>query len=86
MSILKNKDIFERIPGYSNKMMYEQCMILYRVMFKTDEVKVGHGKKAIIKKVYRYTGASDDSARKMIKKSMEYYKDLWNSETIKKPL
>lgn len=84
MSTLKSENIFKRIPGYSNEMMYQQCMILHRVMFRKEDVKIGHGKKATIKKRFRYTSASDDKAREMIQKSVDYYKNLWNLEIIKK--
>ncbi len=83
MNTLESKDIFDRIPGYSNEMMYKQCMILHRVMFKMEDVKAGHGKKATIKKRFRYTSTSDDKSRKTIQKSLDHYKSLWNLEIIK---
>jgi hypothetical protein len=76
--------VLPRIGGYDNKMMYEQCMILHRVMFRTQEVKVGHGKKATMHQQYVYNSKQDDIHRNYIDNSLKYYKDLWNSENTKK--
>lgn len=78
-----NKDIVERIPAYSNEMMYRQCLLLKKVMDKSDNIKVGHGKKATIEKRYRYNSNSDHKIREKINRSVEHYKELWNLETTK---
>lgn len=79
----KMTDILERIPGYTNEMMYNQCMLLHRVMFRTKEVKIGHGKKATVTNQYVYNSKQDDFHREYIDKSVKHYKELWNSETTK---
>ena len=78
-----NSDIIERIPAYSNEMMYQQCMILKRVMDKSETIKIGHGKKATLKEKYRYNSKKDDLIRDRINKSVAHYKELWNLETTK---
>ena len=37
-------DILHRTPCFSNEMMFNQCLILKRVITKTIESKVGRGK------------------------------------------
>ena len=84
MSTLKKTDVLPRIGGYDNKMMYEQCMILHKVMFRTKEVKIGHGKKATVSNQYVYSSKQDDFHREYIDKSVKHYKELWNLETTKR--
>jgi len=84
MSTLRKTDVLPRIGGYDNKMMYEQCIILHKVMFRIKDVKIGHGKKATTQKQYVYNSKQDDFHRNYIDNSVKYYKDLWNSENTKK--
>jgi len=37
-------DIIERIPSFDDRMMYDWCLRLSRVMSKTKEFKKGSGK------------------------------------------
>ena len=47
-------DILPRIPGYSNKMMHKQCMILASVVNAKKEIKVGRGKGVKIVEEYKH--------------------------------
>ena len=42
----KTDYVVERNLGYSNEMMYNQCLLFYNIIFKTKKVKVGRGKNA----------------------------------------
>ena len=65
------KDIIERIPGYSNEMMYDWCLSISNVVNKTKDVKVGRGKN--IKTIKKDKYNVDMKNRDKIKNSLEYY-------------
>ena len=65
-------NILERIPGFNDKEMADQCQLLYNVVFATYDVKEGRGKNIIIKKEFKHNVPTD--VRERIKNSLEYYK------------
>lgn len=65
-------EIIERKLGYTNKMMYNQCLILQGIINKTIDIKVGRGKKSVIKKQLCYDLPTDVVDR--INTSVNYYK------------
>lgn len=70
--------IVERIPAYSNEMMLKECEILKDVVTEFRIVKVGTGKKAYEKKIYKHN--TDKSIIDKIERSCEYYKNLHEME------
>ena len=65
-------EIIERKLGYTNEMMYNQCLILQGIINKTIDIKVGRGKKSVIKKQLCYDLPTDVVDR--INTSVNYYK------------
>ena len=72
--ISRNPNVIEPIPGYSAEMMLRQCNLLAGIVNSTEEVKVGRGKKAFMKKVLKYT--TEPRIAKSINDSVEFYKNL----------
>ena len=70
----KGLNVVERIPAYSNLMMLEQCKILFDIVSKTKEIKVGRGNDYTIHKVLKYPTHQDTIER--LRNSIEYYKNL----------
>lgn len=67
-------NILERIPGFSNEMMYNQCKLLADIVNKTVEVKQGRGKNIQVKRVLKYN--TDPERIAIINNSVEHYKNL----------
>jgi len=44
----KGDYVMDRIPGYSDEMMYRQSELLHGIVFKTKLVKSGRGKNAVM--------------------------------------
>ena len=74
-------DIIERIPGHSNAMMYEECILLQSVLAKTKASKVGRGKKATVVHTPKYS--SDHLVVAKINRSVELYKHLMETKKSK---
>jgi phospholipid N-methyltransferase len=72
--ISRDPNVIEPIPGYSAEMMLRQCKLLAGIVNSTEEVKVGRGKKAFMKKVLKYT--TEPRIAKSINDSVEFYKNL----------
>ena len=66
-------DILERRSGYSDKMMYEQCLILQQVVNKTRTIVVGRGKNSERRLVRKHHTSPEVIDR--INNSLEYYKN-----------
>lgn len=66
-----DREIVQRVPGYSNEMMRKDCEIMYDVLTKTKDVVVGRGKSAKVEKVLAYP-KSAHLIEKM-ERSIEYY-------------
>ena len=60
----------DRIPGYSDEMMYRQSKLLHGIVFKTKLVKTGRGKNAVMveQRCYEHT---EEVERRAIE-SLEY--------------
>ena len=67
-------DIIPIRKGLSVEEHLEVLERLKRVMFLQEEVKVGKGKKAEIKKVFRWSEDSDDLIREKIINSIKHYR------------
>lgn len=63
--------IVQRVPGYSDEMMLEDCKRMLRVLTKTREIKIGRGRASTTMKVPKYR--VDDEVIQKIKNSIEYY-------------
>jgi hypothetical protein len=71
------KDILSRLPAYSDKMMYEQCLILQKVVTKTKSVTVGRGRHAEKREVLKHNTPKEIIDR--INNSVEHYKRAMNN-------
>jgi len=69
----KTDYVVERNLGYSDEMMYNQCLLYYNIIFKTKKVKVGRGKnvKFIEERAYNFDSTIDTRATD----SLKYYKN-----------
>ena len=67
-------DILDRRSGYSDKMMYEQCLLLQSVVTKTVPKTIGRGRSA--KKVEVLKHSIDTDIIDRINRSVEYYKAM----------
>jgi hypothetical protein len=70
--------VVDRIPGYSDQMMYDRCERMYAVCSKEKEVVVGRGKAAVRKKVLQYRNI--EPILEALERSMEFYKDKMKFE------
>ena len=66
-------DIINRRPAYSNEMMLNYCNILNTVATKTNEIKKGRGKSAVMVDVPAHN--FPDEVKQRIKNSLEHYKN-----------
>jgi hypothetical protein len=71
-------EVIERIPAYTNEMMWKQCESLKRVVSATREVKVGRGKHIDIIKVPKHE--TDKETIDKITRSCAYYKALYEKD------
>ncbi|QGH72864.1 MAG: type I site specific restriction modification system [Podoviridae sp. ctrTa16] len=74
-------DVIKRTPAQSNKSMYEYCEMLYRIVSKTKEVKVGRGRNVEIVHIKKYNTPDDVVAR--IHRSCDYYKKLYETQAMR---
>lgn len=66
--------MIDRIPAYTDYMMWKYCESLERVMSQKKEVKTGRGSKVEVSYIYKYKDAIEIMPK--IRKSIEHYKDL----------
>jgi hypothetical protein len=71
-------DYIERILGYSNEMMWLQCVMLKDVVTSSKSVTVGRGKNAEIRNILKYK--SDPVIVDKVVRSCKYYKELFEAE------
>jgi len=73
--------IIERIPSFDDRMMYDWCLRLSRVMSKTKEFKKGSGKSAkiVVKRKYQH----NDVVANKIDNSLKYYGGDMNKPKVK---
>ena len=71
----------DRIPGYSDEMMYRQSELLHGIVFKTKLVKSGRGKNAVMieQRCYEH---SEIVERRAVD-SLSYYKDRMENKKTK---
>ena len=74
----KGLGVIERLPSYSNKMMFERSELMHKVIMQKVPVKVGRGKTARIEYELKYK-RNVDIIEKM-EKSIKYYKHLYENE------
>lgn len=74
----KGLGVIERLPSYSNKMMFERSELMHKVIMQKIPVKVGRGKTARIEYELKYK-RNVDIIEKM-EKSIKYYKHLYENE------
>lgn len=79
-----NQVIAPRTLGYSNYMMWQDCIKLKNVLLQHKEVTEGRGKNIIKKKVLKYNTRQDIIDK--IVNSVEYYKDLYLQEMKSQPI
>lgn len=72
------EDVFERIPGYSNKEMVEKCAMILNILDTKIEKQVGRGKAVKTVLVNKYTTHKDVYNRAV--NSLAYYKKLYEQE------
>jgi len=72
------KDVFERIPGYSNEEMVEKCQMLLNILDAKVEKTVGRGKNTTTVLVKKYKTHKDVYDRAV--NSFAYYKKLYEQE------
>ena len=75
---LPRETVLEKRLGYSNKMMYEYCILLQKVITQTKTLKSGRGKKIERREILKYTIPKDILNR--INNSVEYYKEQMSSK------
>jgi len=63
--------IVQRVPGYSDEMMLEDCNRMLMVLTQTKDVKVGRGRASTTIKTPKYR--VDEEIIQKIKNSIEYY-------------
>jgi hypothetical protein len=68
----------KRRLGYSNEMMYNQCLILQKVVTQTKTLKSGRGKKVESRDIPKYRIPKDVLDK--INNSVEYYKKQMSSK------
>jgi hypothetical protein len=73
-------NIIERIPGYSNEMMYNQCSLLASVVNKTTEIKIGRGKNVSYVQKLKHNTPKEVINR--INESVQYYKNLMDNNIL----
>jgi hypothetical protein len=74
------ENIIDHRFGYTNKMMYEHCLVLYNVLEQSREVKEGRGKAIIVKNEFKYK--TSEKERKSIQESLKYYKDKMQNQKL----
>jgi hypothetical protein len=74
----KGMNIVARIPAYCNRMMLEQCKILYKIVTQTKEVKVRSGRNYITNHVLKHR--TPPEVVEKLKNSITYYQNLHNHE------
>ena len=72
------EDVFERIPGYSNKDMVDKCQMLLNILDAKVEKTVGKGKSVTTVLVKKYKTHKDVYDRAV--NSLAYYKKLYEQE------
>lgn len=78
----KEIDVLERIPGFNNLEMWNQCELLKSVVTQTIQVKEGRGKNVKIYQRYKHNTPQEVIDR--IINSCEHYKSLHEKDMIKK--
>ena len=71
-------DVFERIPGYSNKEMVEKCAMVLGILDTKIEKTIGRGKNVttvLVKKYKTHKYVYDRAVN-----SLAYYKKLYEQE------
>ena len=68
--------------GYNDEECLHQTKVLKRVMFRTEEVKKGRGKKAMVTHEFIYNPEEDDEVREKIINTIKHYET--KLETIPK--
>lgn len=76
----KGKLIIERRAGYSDEMMYKQCELLYSILNKTVDKKVGRGRAARTIKVKKFPKVSKEVQDRAIE-SLNYYKERMKTKS-----
>jgi SNF2 family DNA or RNA helicase len=71
-------EYIERILGYSNEMMWQQCEMLKEVVTSSKSVTVGRGKTVEIKHILKYK--EDPVIVDKVIRSCKYYKELFEAE------
>ena len=71
-------EYIERILGYSNEMMWLQCVMLKDVVTSSKSVMVGRGKNVEIRNILKYK--SDPVIVDKVVRSCKYYKELFEAE------
>lgn len=59
--------------GFNHKECLEQALLLKKVMFKTEAVKHGRGRKAFVTQEYVYNTEEDQSIRLKILDTIKHY-------------
>ena len=72
------KDVFERIPGYSNKEMVEKCAMILSILDTKIEKTTGRGKAVTTVLVKKYKTHKEVYDRAV--NSLAYYKKLYEQE------
>lgn len=67
-------DIIERRPGFSDEMMYRQCLLLAGIVNRKTTIKQGRGRNTYTLEVDKFKTSKHDIDR--INRSVEYYKNL----------
>lgn len=76
--------LLEKTSGYSDCEYLKQLDVLKNVMFRTQSIKTGRGKKAKYHEEYIYNSEGDNEVRETILNSIKHYKEqCLNSENIK---
>ena len=71
-------DVFERIPGYSNKEMVEKCAMILSILDTKIEKTTGRGKNITTVLVKKYKTHKEVYDRAV--NSLAYYKKLYEQE------
>ena len=71
-------EIIEKIPGYSNEMMLENCLRYSGVIHKTKDIKIGRGKQSQIIKQSKFIVSHEVVDR--IENSIKHYTKLMESK------
>jgi|TARA_X000000950_G_scaffold17358_2_gene18840 DNA-directed RNA polymerase subunit E'/Rpb7 len=62
--------------GFRAEESLKQTLILKKVMFKTEEIKYGRGKKAIVTHEYVYNTEEDEKVRQRIINTIKHYETI----------